>query len=340
MTRLIDVANEVGMSRAAVARVLLGTGEGKIRVSEAATKKIQAAALKLNYRPNLAAQQLKGKGSKTLAVIAIDSSPRVMIDRIYAMERRAWQNGYDLLLCRTPYLKNQELQPFLQRLQQRHLDGLIVLDQISDQQREDQNNDIFKGHKAVFHGYAISEGDHGVQPDIKAGTALATQHCIDQQRQRIALATFKDYDERISIWSHTLQANGMKALSKLQYLHNPQPSKRLDTDAALAKKIVNQLVIKDKADAIICENDFWAARILNECQSRGIRVPDDLALVGYNNLDFTQFTSPPLTSIDECNEVIGYALVDQILTLIQKKTDSNHHPVKIITPKLIHRSSS
>lgn len=338
--RLIDVANEVGISRAAVARVLLGTGAGKIRVSEAASERIRVAAKKLNYKPNIAAQQLKGKSNKTIAVIAIDNSPRVMVDRIYAMEKRAWEFGYDLLLCRTPFLEGNNLGEFIERLNNRYLDGLIVLDQISERQKIDQNNRIFSDFKTVYHGYAISDdGDYGVDPDVSTGTSIAVQHCIDQGRQRIALATFFNYQQRIASWKKTLQKSMLIPDVNLCYLHHSNAGNKHITEASHAKEVVNHCIFKSQADAIICENDYWAARILNECQSRGIRVPEDVALVGYNNLDFTEFTSPPLTTIDECNDTIGKALVDQLLSLVNNE---NPQQSKIISvePKLVVRSST
>jgi DNA-binding LacI/PurR family transcriptional regulator len=337
-TRLIDVAKEVGMSRAAVARVLLGTGEGRIRVSEAAKERIRVAAKKLNYRPNIAAQQLKGKGSKTLAVIALDSSPRVMVERIYAMERRAWHYGYDLFLYRTPYLMGKDVDLFLDRLRNRDVEGLIVLDCISEAQRQSRSNQIFEDYKAVFHGYAICDDDHGIAPDLDAGTKIAVQHFVDQGRRRIGLATFNDYDERIAPWRETLVEAGLSTSDRLCYFHAPADGERLKIDVALAKAIVQSLVVEAEADAIVLENDFWAARVLNECQSRGIQVPQDVALIGYNNLDFTEFTSPSLSTIDERNEVIGKELVDQVLGLI--KGQASNPTVKTVKPSLLARDSS
>ena len=330
-TRLIDVAKEVGMSRAAVARVLLGTGAGRVRVSEASSKKIREAAKRLNYEPNEAARQLKGKGRKTLAVVILDNAPPVVFDRICAMEKRAWEKGYEIILCRFPY----QTEDFITRLSNRKFDGLIVMDRISKAQTLEKSNHEFEGIPTVFHSYAVAtDDDYGVIPDVYEGTRIAAQHLADIGRKRIALVSLGMVN-RIKAWRDSMIANNLPAdeslcLSVLYYRH------RLNEQ--IAEKIIKEFVINQKVDALLVENDYWAARILQCLKSHDIRVPEDVAIVGYNNLDFSEFLVPALTTIDEDNEALGTALVDQLLLLIEGNKVENRQ-IKI-QPKLIIRKST
>jgi LacI family transcriptional regulator len=337
--RLVDVAREVGMSRGAVARVLLGTGSGNIRVSEASAKKIRAAAKRLKYEPNLAAQQLKGKGNRTVAAIAIDSAPAVTMERICAMERRAWEHGYDLMLCRTPYLPGRRMGDFLRRLRNRNVEGLVVLDKISQTQYDKRTNREFRDFTAVFHGYSIcGDGDSGVLPDTAAGTRIATEHLVEKGYDRIGLAIMDEAPERLEAWREALRAAGLREKRGDAYLHTNHHEHKLPLDSAEA--IVKRMVGRQRVNALVVENDYWAARILQVLHGRGLRVPEDVAIVGYNDLDLTEFTTPQITTIDEDNTAIANALIDLLLEKIKGEAQGREKRVVSITPRLVQRETT
>lgn len=337
-SRLVDVAKEVGMSRGAVARVLLGTGSGNIRVSEASAKKIKEAAARLNYEPNLAAQQLKGKGNRTIGVITMDNAPLVIMDRICEMERCAWERGYDLVLCRTPYLEGGRIDDFFGRLRNRNVEGLVVFDKVSRNQYVNDNNDEFSDYKAVFHGYAICDDavDWGVRPDVAEGSRLATEHLIERGYKRIGLAVMGDGTDRLPAWQNALQAAGLEVHDGDVYSHQRKGEQKLPLGAA--RTIVDQMIDQQKVDALIVENDFWAARILQVLHERDLRIPEDLAVVGYNNLEFSEFTTPALTTIDENNALIGRALIDLMFAHIEGKDVPEQ--IVSVQPELIVRSTT
>ncbi|MHC5054794.1 MAG: LacI family DNA-binding transcriptional regulator [Planctomycetota bacterium] len=337
--RLVDVAREVGMSRGAVARVLLGTGSGNIRVSEASAKRIRAAAKRLKYMPNLAAQQLKGKGNRSIAAIAIDSAPAVTMERICAMERRAWEQGYDLVLCRTPYLPGRRMGDFLRRLRNRNVEGLVVLDKISQAQYDKQTNREFDYFTAVFHGYSIcGDGDSGVLPDTAAGTRIATEHLVAKGYDRIGLAIMDKAPERLEAWREALRVAGLREKRGDAYLHTNYHEHKLPLDSAEA--IVKRMVDKQKVNALVVENDYWAARVLQVLHGRGLRVPGDVAIIGYNNLDLTEFTTPQITTIDEDNTAIANALIDLLLEKIKGEAQGRDKRVVSITPRLVQRETT
>lgn len=109
--------------------------------------------------------------------------------------------------------------------------------------------------------------------------------------------------------------------------------------AEASARIVQDLVVEKKADALLTENDYWAAALLIALKRAGVRVPDDVSVVGYNNLDLSVLTDPALTTVEEHNDRIA----ESLLKLLVKGIDANGSArarCTVVKPSLIVREST
>ena len=332
--RLIDVAREAGVSPGAVTFVLSGTGASTIRVSEQTADRVRAAAEKLGFQPNAAARSMRGKSSKILAALTLDSSTPVEAKRLYHLERRAHQAGYQLLVIRSCMREADNMRNFLNQLRARQVDGLVVFSRISFRQFHDNRNDEFAGFPSIFNGWATSSPDEpGVLPDVAHGTRLAVDHLVARGRRRIGCVLLGPGPERSAAWRTTMRTHGLEPDPRWLLNWDAQAGHIPDeaVTAAAAEAMLNAGV-----DAIIAENDLWAAGLLRALLRRGVRVPDDLSLIGYNNLDFAPLLHPSLTTIDEEDDLQAAAMLERILAVI------GGHPANqvLIKPRLVVRESA
>ena len=177
-----------------------------------------------------------------------------------------------------------------------------------------------------------------VEPDVETGTRLATEHLIFRGHQNIGLALLWDNPLRFAGWRQALSEAGLRAPKVRYFAHEAMGGARLSM--APAKRILQRLVKTQGCTAIVAENDLWAARLLQVCHQTGLRVPEDVAIVGYNNLEFSEFTSPALTTVDEDNVGIGNALVDRLLACIQGTVDPEAPRIISVQPSMVVRDSS
>lgn len=313
VVRLIDVAREAGVSAGAAACVLSGAGASTIRVGAESAARIRAVAERLGYQPNQAARSIRGKPSRTLAALTIHTAPAVESRRLLRLERLAWEAGYLLLVHRSWQHDAAAMRTFIGSLRARQIDGLLVMAKISARQYEGSNEE-FSPIPAVFHGWSVcSPGDPAVLPDVSGGTALCVDHLAARGRRRIA-AVFNRHSARADAWAEAMRRHGLEPDPALRYLH--QASWEHIPSEEAASRVVDQMLIA-KADAILAENDLWAAGLLRQLHRHGVRVPDDVALVGYNNLDLAPLLHPALTSVDEQDDLQAETMFAALMALIE-----------------------
>ena len=104
--------------------------------------------------------------------------------------------------------------------------------------------------------------------------------------------------------------------------------------------VIDELVVRQKADAIVAHDDFWAGAMIRRLSARGIRVPDDVAVIGYLNHYLADWTDPPLTTIDLQHQEVAIHMVSMLEEMASGKTLSLERRVVTIEPKLIVRKSA
>ncbi len=314
---LRDVAARAGVSLQTVSNVANGRSA---RVGEDTRAKVLAAIETLHYRPNAAARRLRKMPTGVLALAIPDLVNPYFAEVSRVIVAEAAARGYTALLDYTNWDREQEL--LVARGMRPHLiDGLIL-----DAQRL-TTADLRTASPqvpTVLLGERVYDGpyDHVVIDNV-AAARLATEHLIALGRRRIAVIGRQEHPTsnaprmRLQGYLDALDAAGRAADPRLQ-----APTSRW-RHASGAEAMRALLALPEPPDAVFCFSDMLAIGAISVLHQAGCRIPDDVAVVGFDDVDDAQFTVPPLTSIAPDKAAIGRLAVE---LLIQRITGARAGP--------------
>lgn len=314
---LQDVAAAAGVSRAAAGRVLLGTGAERIRVAQETAERIEAAAKKLNYTPNRSAQQLRGLAGRTLGVLVCSNNTPVMAERIFALEAEAAARGYRLLVGRSQRDAGQ-LASYVDDFSGRSVEAIFCLFDLFPGRDALLAGAFRSFRKVLFHGRPAWEGGYCVRTDTAGAIRSALEHLSASGKRRPALALWnRSSDELMEVRCRGFE----EACSQLKLGRGA--SKRIwdahsDTVVPVREVLdagIEEMVRHNRADAILASNDVWAVRIMQKLKEYGLRVPEDVAVVGHDNLDIGTVIEPQLTTIDPDHTAYARVAMELLLKI-------------------------
>ncbi len=341
---LQSIAERVGVSRVTVGHVLLGTGTGNIRVAEKTSNRIRKAAKQMGYQPNRMAQQLAGRASNVIGVVIDSRSPAVFFSRLSAIEQFASVSGYRLMVGQTHNDLGQ-LREYCNDFASRGIDGVICITHRYPDFGE-QVADIFaKLKNVVFIGQPASERTdlNIVAVDTVSGIRQAVEHLTSNNRKRIGLQLFTSgsyaMEQRRQGYCEGLKNSKIKIDERLIVDIGPSGSMSPTASSAVSQS-VDTLIDEHHVDAIISTNDIVAVHTIKCLKSRGLRVPEDVAVIGHDNTDITNMYEPSITSIDQQTDVVTLTAMKLLIKLIANKTLTAQERHTIIDPQLVTRESS
>lgn len=304
-----DVARAAGVHTATVSRAL--NESTRAQVNAVTAERVRAVADELGYFPDVVARALRMQTSMTIGVIIPDLMNPIFPPMVRGIERVLQERGYTALLANTDSSDDVELAAF-ESLQQRRVDGFIL----ATGHRGDQPA-ITRAHSAgTFVVMVNREAGDGTYPvvtsDNAQGMTLAVDHLISLGHRRIVhLAGPHDYsttrtradtftaataDDTIS--ARTVNADGLTIESGVRAM-----------DAVLAEAM-------DRPTGIIGGNDLVALGAIRSLRAHGLRVPEDVSVIGFNDMPFAADFSPSLTTVRvplrEMGEEAARMLVDAI----------------------------
>lgn len=351
--RLIDVARVAGVS-VSVAGQVLNHGGGNSRAAPETIERILAASQSLGYYPNHAARQLRGKRSQTFGVMVASAGDPLRSFLVQYLDSEAVKENCRTLITNT--VGNLDVAPdqfdaCAEDLARRGVDGVFCA---VHHWFEGDRARLLKLHpNTVFYENPGVPNAAYVTVDRAAAARLAVRHLVDRGRRRIGLALMTlarpIHQLRYRGYSEELQAAGLPVDDRLVFdgepcglmipRHNPITG-AWDFDAAIIDLVIDRLVRDSSADAIIAHDDFWAAVLLRRLRARGVRVPDDVAVVGYLNHYLTDWTDPPLTTIDLSHAEAARQMVRMLETMIAEGPLPKEQRVVEIQPRLVVREST
>ena len=321
-TRMIDIAERVGVSKGAVACVLNGTGKNTIRVSESKRTEILRAAREMNYVPNMVARSLAGKSSMKIGALIDSHAPLCNYRTLWTLEEAAAAGGYRLMIG-PAHNDPQSLFDCCENFIRHGLDGVICMAH-EYPGREHEVRDYFADKRnLVFLDPPGWDAPH-LRIDREAGMMQAVRHLQETGRRRIGLWLRDSLD----CFSYRQRLNAFRRCCDGEML----VSRDLDLPAYL------DVIREQRLDAVIAANDVLAARLLRELLLQGIRVPDDIALIGHDNDNFSAFSYPSITTIDQQDEQAGRQLFE--LLMKQFRGEKADAPAPVLESRLIIRESS
>jgi len=327
-----DIAKALGISGSTVSRAL----NNNSRISEKTKKAVRDMAKELGYQPNAIASNLRTSCTKTIGVIIPRISRYFFSSAIAGIEELARKIGYNVIICQS----NDELEresDCVQTLFASRVDGVISSIAINSENYEHYKTFTNRNIPLVFFDRVCDELETGkvVVDDFKGGF-LAAEHLISKGCKRIAHI---GGPQHLNIYINRLQGY-LKALRK----HDIEVEDDLIIYSNLtrehgricAKKL---LATPNRPDAIFAANDTTALSIILYAKEKGIRIPEDLAVVGFSNEPFSEFLSPSLTTVEQSGFDVGMKATELLLDTIQNKTGNRQETI-VLPVKLIERESS
>ena len=329
MATIREVAESAGVSYATVSHVLNNTRV----VSHETRERVLAAMAALNYRPNALARSLRQGKTNTLGLVLPDSANPFFAEISRTIEDEAFNKGYSVFLCNTELDTQRELF-YVDVLSKKQVDGIIFV--AAGDQADSLDFLIQRGMPVVMIDRNVPNVEvDAVLPDHQLGGFFATRHLLELGHTRIACiagpSSITPSAERITGYRNALEQAGIPYDESLVVRGDYHAQSGMDITHSLLK-------MDSRPTAIFALNDLMALGALRAAAEAGCLVPKDLAVVGYDDLELSQFTNPPLTTIAQPKKEIGTQAVQLLVDRISQK--SRPPSRLVLPPELIVRRST
>jgi LacI family transcriptional regulator len=326
---LNDVAREAGVSAMTVSRVVNNKGE----ISANTRNKVQQVINRLGYRPSHIARGLATNRTGTLGLVVPDIANPFFSELARAAENVAYESGFNVFLCNSGEERERELR-LLHSLEQKRVDGLLLC---SPRLTNVRLKHALKRHAAVviFNRRLTGAGYGLVLVDDRLGGRMVTEHLFRTGHRDIGylagLPTSYSGKQRLAGYRHAFRAQGIP--DRPDWVKSCPPTIEGGKKAAL-----DLLKGQPQLTALVCYNDLVAVGALHACAALDRAIPDDLAIVGFDDIPLAALVTPALTTCAVPLHEIGRVSM-QILLQIIKGVEPVPDPV-IIRPRLTVRSSA
>ena len=331
-----DIAKALGLSTSTVSRALRDSYE----ISPETKKLVLEYAEKINYHPNPIALSLKERRSRSIGVIVCEIANSFFSQTINGIENIAYNNGYNVIIAQSQESFDRELLN-LQYLTSRSIDGLII-----SVSAETKDFSFFKelherGMPIVFFDRIVDEIEtHKVIVDNYKGAYDATVHLINNGYRRIASLTNASVlsiaKERLAGYKAALTENGLET-DESMIKHCVHGGMILSEVEEAIEALLNR---DQRPDAILASADKLTTGCLRILKARGLKVPDDMALVGFSNTDLTELLEPPLSVIRQPAFQMGEVATNFLLQLIESKRPVTEFETRMLATELLIRDST
>jgi len=324
---LKDVAKASGVSYQSVSRILNDQG----RYAAETRERVRAAAAELGYHRSIAARALVTKRSQVIGVIA-DGSPRYgPVSTLAAVERAARDARYNTLVVTVRYPTPDELRKAMDDFIEHAVEGVVVIAPRIPMTHASRLKTYPVPTVMLAPGEVSREGLTVFSEDQEMGARLATEYLIGLGHRSIAhLAGSQDWLDgqvRLRGWRSALEAAGLPAPAVMYG----------DWTGESAYEIGRELVQRgDLPDAVFAASDLMALAFMRALNEAGLKVPDDISIVGFDDNEFAPQMSPPLTTVRQAFDQVGRRCMEILLGLIDRQ------PVDAlpVTPELVIRQSA
>ncbi|WP_046368296.1 LacI family DNA-binding transcriptional regulator [Flavihumibacter petaseus] len=330
---IYDIADKLGVSPSTVSRAL----KNHTSIGSATRKKILAAAHDLGYRANTFASNLRRQRTNTLGIMVHELRSSFITSVLSGIENIAAETNYDLIITHSSENAAKEAAN-AENLFHKRVDGLIASLSFDTKDLNHFRKFFDKGLPVIFFDrvFEQGEGTKVIIDNYRAGYN-ATSHLIEQGCRRIAHITSSlsrnVYSERFRGYSAALRENN------IPYEDNLLVVDSLSEEAAV-RSANAILAISPAVDAVFITNDMCAAVVMQVIKEAGLRIPEDIAIIGFNNDMIGKVTNPKLSTIDYPGFQIGQVAARQIIHHLQGITDINMTNTIIINSELVIRGSS
>lgn len=291
-----DVALKAKVSTATVSRALMNPD----KVSQATRNRVEKAAREVGYLPQPMGRNVKRNESRTILVIVPDICDPFFSEIIRGIEVTAANHGYLVLIGDCAH-QNQQEKTFIDLIITKQIDGMLLLGSRLpfDASIEEQRN---LPPMVMANEFAPELELPTVHIDNLAAAFDAVNYLYEQGHKRIGCIAGP---EEMPLCHYRLQGY-VQALRRCGIMVDPQYIARGDFTFEAGSKAMQQLLdLPQPPTAVFCHSDVMALGALSQAKHQGLKVPEDLSIIGFDNIDLTQFCDPPLTTIAQPRYEIG-----------------------------------
>jgi DNA-binding LacI/PurR family transcriptional regulator len=321
-----DVARLAGVSHQTVSRVI----NGSPHVRPETRNKVETAMRELDYRPNRVARALVTGRSHTLGVVSFDTTLYGPASTLLGIERAAHEAGYFIIVASLKALNRSSVADAVDRLRRHGVDGVLVISAVQDAADALLNppNDI----PLVAVEAGPDEAVPVIEVDQYAGAALATRHLLELGHRTVwhiaGPPEFLESNQRLAGWRDTLEGAAAE----------PPPHLIGDWSARAGYELGQRLARTRELTAVFVANDQMALGVLRAMQEAGRRVPEDVSVVGFDDIPESAYLMPPLTTVRQDFDELGARALQLLLQMIDH--GEGRQPQPRVPPRLVIRGST
>ena len=321
-----DVAALAGVSAATVSRAL----DDRPEISSETKERVRSACAQLGYVPNAAARGLSGHATHTIGLVLPDISNPYFSGMATAIEETAAAHGCRVFLSNSLRKEDRELRA-IENLVARQVDGILVNPVSPESQL--RHREVLGGLPCVYLGANHDESPSYVMADNETGAYAAARYLIRLGHRDILFlggrTTSRTREQRIRGFRRAPAEAGLEG-RELPAPPNVTLMRQWSYETAL------ELLKGPLPDAIFAYSDMTALKVLEAAEERGVRIPEDLSMVGYDNIAFGALHRIHLTTVSQHKYQQGQIAVERLL---EKINGSRAHTEDILEPELIIRST-
>jgi LacI family transcriptional regulator len=333
MSTIYEIAKIAGVSPTTVSKVINNYTD----VSDKTRAKIQKILNEQNFLPNAQAQFLSTKRTWTLGIVYFENlgvglNHPFFSGVIEAFKKQADKHGYSLLFgSKNDRLKNDT---FLEYFKYRAVDGIAI---ICTDPSDKETLELIESDFPIVVIDMFNKNTATVTSDNVEGCNLAIRYLYDLGHRKIAHISGSNYPDN---WPSIIRVEGyIKAMNKLNLKIESEyivSAVNFDVSGGYTA-MINLLKLKERPTAVFAACDKVAIGAINAIKDSGLSVPDDISIIGFDDIELAKYTTPKLTTIRQNSVEIGKSAVDLLVKQINEKADLKIN--KIIPVELIERDS-
>jgi len=330
-----DIARKAGVSHSTVSRAL----HGNPLISEDTKQRIQQMAIELGYLPSAAARTLKTNRSHVLGVVLSNIDDPFFSEILQGIEEIIQSSGYSLFIAAAHRDPGRERE-IVQAMVEHRVDGVIICSTSFSEERSRQFLQ-FGVPIVVVNNQAVEDFRYSIYHDDIDGSRQVTRHLLELGHRRIAyIGNSASGRSTLDRWTGFRQAMETASLAfPVKYVYEATGGSTEDGVTAAGYF----LSLSERPTALVCYNDMMAVGVMKGLQQAGIRVPNDISITGFDNIIFSAYTNPPLTTLDQPKRFIGAEAARLFLELLDtplNQRSSTHKNVRILKGRLLIREST
>ena len=330
MATIKDVAKMAGVSTTTVSHVI-----NKTRfVAKETEKQVLLAIKALHYSPSAIARSLKVNTTKSIGMIVTTSQAPYFAEVIHAVEEYCYRQGYSLFLCNTEN-DPEKIKNHLEMLAKKRVDGLLIMCSEYDQESRELLATFSSIPIVIMDWEQKNEETDIIKDNSFDGGYLATKYLIDNGHKDIGIITGNLLTtigrDRLAGFEKAMQEANLKIQPEWKLEGSFQPEDGYEC--------MNRILSLDKhPTAVFCCCDTMALGAISAIGEQGLNVPNDISIIGYDDIHSSRFYSPPLTTIHQSKLRLGKQALILLFERINNKSSSKHKVIEVY-PELVIRKS-